>query len=268
MGSGIAQVASMAGFQVYLADLQESTLEKGLQSIDKNLSIAIEKGKLEPERKLEVLGKISSGNQLPSPETSLVIEVIVEKTTVKQQFFKEVEAVVSPSCIIASNTSSLSIDELAEPLQHKNRFAGLHFFNPAHLMPLVEVVKGTHTSTEVMSTLVDFCKALQKKPVVCLDSPGFIVNRVARPFYAEALFMLEKGEADIETIDAMAQQAGFKMGPFTLMDLIGNDVNFAVTTSVFEGLGKPERFTPSPIQKEKVETGKLGRKTGEGFYKY
>ncbi len=268
MGSGIALVAALAGFKVSLADLSRKTLEAGLLSIGENLNKAVEKGKISAEQKKTALQNIRTGKALPEPETDLVIEVIVEKLVVKQAYFAQVESVVSETCLIVSNTSSLSIDALAANFNFKSRFAGLHFFNPANLMQLVEVVQGSSTSDHTVKTLVDFCLQCQKKPVVCKDSPGFIVNRVARPFYTEALYMLENEQADIATIDAMAVQAGFKMGPYTLMDLIGNDVNFAVTTSVYEGMNKPDRFKPSLIQQEKVETGALGRKSGKGFYSY
>jgi len=268
MGSGIALVAALAGFKVSLADLSRKTLETGLLSIGENLNKAVEKGKISAEQKKTTLQNIRTGKALPEPETDLVIEVIVEKLVVKQAYFAQVESVVSETCLIVSNTSSLSIDALAANFNFKGRFAGLHFFNPANLMQLVEVVQGSSTSDHTVKTLVDFCLQCQKKPVVCKDSPGFIVNRVARPFYTEALYMLENEQADIATIDAMAVQAGFKMGPYTLMDLIGNDVNFAVTTSVYEGMNKPDRFKPSLIQQEKVETGALGRKSGKGFYSY
>lgn len=268
MGSGIALVAALAGFKVSLADLNGKTLETGLLSIEENLKKAVEKGKISAEQKQTALQNIRTGNALPDAETDLVIEVIVEKLEVKQAFFGQVESAVAETCLIVSNTSSLSIDALAADLKHKSRFAGLHFFNPANLMQLVEVVQGSATSSQTLEGLVDFCLRCNKKPVICKDSPGFIVNRVARPFYTEALYILENDHADMETIDAMAVQTGFKMGPFTLMDLIGNDVNFAVTTSVYEGMNKPERFKPSTIQQQKVISGKLGKKTGKGFYNY
>jgi 3-hydroxybutyryl-CoA dehydrogenase len=174
----------------------------------------------------------------------------------------------TPETIFASNTSSLSISRIAAAVRRPERVAGLHFFNPAPLMKLVEVVRGEQTADSVVETLVQFTKAVQKTPVVCTDAPGFIVNRVARPYYIEALRLVEAQQVGIETADRLLEGAGFKLGPFRLMDLIGNDVNYAVSCSVYEQLGKPERLRPSPLQKEKVDSGALGKKTGQGYYTY
>lgn len=186
----------------------------------------------------------------------------------KIELFNQLAAQNNEDCILASNTSSLSITELAKSIKNPERVAGLHFFNPAKLMKLVEVVKGEKTGDEVTKTLVDFIRKAGKTPVTCIDAPGFIVNRVARPYYIEALRLVEEGIASIEQVDAVMEQVGFKLGPFKLMDLIGNDVNYAVSESVYEQMNKPERLKPSYIQKEKVERKEFGRKTGKGYYDY
>jgi 3-hydroxybutyryl-CoA dehydrogenase len=196
-----------------------------------------------------------------------VIEAVVEKLDVKQQLFRVLEN-NSKGSILASNTSSLSITEIASGLKNPERFVGLHFFNPAALMNLVEVVRGTSTDDSVVSIMMDFSKSLRKTAVLVKDSPGFIVNRVARHYYVEALKLLEEGVASHEQIDRLLRSAGFKMGPFELMDLIGMDVNFAVTSSLYQAFHQDSKFRPSRIQQQKVMAGHLGRKTGKGFYDY
>ena len=196
----------------------------------------------------------------------IIIEAIVEKPEIKASLFNELASLNAEHTIFASNTSSLSISSIASEVIHPERLAGLHFFNPAPIMKLVEVVKGNQTSDEVMDALVQLTKQLGKTPVVCIDSPGFIVNRIARPYYIESLRLVEEGTSDFETIDRLLENVGFKMGPFKLMDLIGNDVNYAVSCSVYEQLNKPERLKPSYIQKEKVEKGELGKNSGKGYY--
>ena len=197
-----------------------------------------------------------------------MIEAVVENAAVKINLFNQLAAFNSSQTIFASNTSSLSVSALAREIRDPQRVAGLHFFNPAPVMKLVEVVKGHQTSDEVMQQLVDFTRQLGKQPVVCRDAPGFIVNRVARPFYIESLRLVEEGLADFATVDRLLESRGFKMGPFKLMDLIGNDVNYAVSCSVYDQLQQPERLRPSGIQKEKVDKGDLGKKTGKGYYDY
>jgi 3-hydroxybutyryl-CoA dehydrogenase len=197
-----------------------------------------------------------------------VIEAIVEKETVKVSLFKQLEEVNSSHCILASNTSSLSITSIAQQLKNKENVTGIHFFNPAPVMRLVEIVKTKYNSQPLIDHLVAFTKQLGKTPVVCSDSPGFIVNHVARPYYLESLRIVENGYSDFRTVDELLQATGFKMGPFKLMDLIGNDINYAVSCSVYEALGKPERLKPSSIQKGKVEKGELGKKSGKGYYNY
>jgi 3-hydroxybutyryl-CoA dehydrogenase len=198
----------------------------------------------------------------------LVIEAVIEKSEVKISLFNQLAALNNDETIFATNTSSLSVSAIAKEILNPERVAGLHFFNPAPIMKLVEVVKGEQTSDETISQLTNLTKALEKTPVVCKDSPGFIVNRVARPYYIESLRLVEEGVTSLEIIDRLLESKGFKMGPFKLMDLIGNDVNYAVSSSVYEQLNQPERLKPSPIQKEKVEKGELGKKTGKGYYDY
>ena len=268
MGSGIAQVAATAGFRTVLYELNSAVLESAKSSIDKNLQTAIEKGKLDAGAKAGILGRLHFTSELNDCRADLVIEAIVEKPEVKINLFNELAAINTETTIFASNTSSLSISALASGIQVPQRVAGLHFFNPAPLMKLVEVVKGEQTSEAVVQTLVELTRTFGKTPVVCKDAPGFIVNRVARPYYIEALRLAENGVADFDTIDRLLESRGFKMGPFKLMDLIGNDINYAVSCSVYEQMGQPERLKPSYIQKEKVEQGDLGRKSKKGYYQY
>jgi 3-hydroxybutyryl-CoA dehydrogenase len=268
MGSGIAQVAATAGFITILYELNESVLQKAKSSITANLQIAVEKGKLSAADKEATLGRLTFTSQLQDCIADIVIEAIVEKIEVKVSLFNQLAAINTPHTIFASNTSSLSISAIAKDIAGPQRVAGLHFFNPAFLMKLVEVVKGEQTGDAVISTLVELTKRMSKTPVVCKDAPGFIVNRVARPYYIEALRLAEEGQVDLSTIDQLLQSKGFKMGPFKLMDLIGNDINYAVSCSVYDQLHQPERLKPSYIQKEKVEKGELGKKTGKGYYDY
>jgi 3-hydroxybutyryl-CoA dehydrogenase len=257
MGSGIAQVAAAAGFPVVLYELNEAVIEKARASISKNLQT-------QPDA---ILSRIRFSQDIKDCKADLVVEAIIEKMEAKTSLFSQLAEHNSINTIFASNTSSLSISRLAATLTHPQKVAGLHFFNPAPLMKLVEVVKGEQSSDEVIESLVAFTKAVGKVPVVCADAPGFIVNRVARPYYIESLRMAEEG-ISFETIDKLLEGQGFKMGPFKLMDLIGNDINYAVSCSVYDQMGSPERLKPSPIQKERVDSGNLGRKTGKGYYDY
>jgi 3-hydroxybutyryl-CoA dehydrogenase len=268
MGSGIAQVAATAGFSTILYELNEAVLEKAKSSITKSLQTAVTKGKLSETDKDAIFRRILFTSELQHCIADVIIEAIVEKLEVKVQLFNALVGINSPQTIIASNTSSLSISAIAAEVDGPQRVAGLHFFNPAPLMKLVEVVKGENTDDTVMTTLVDLTKKLGKTPVVCKDAPGFIVNRVARPYYIEALRIAEEGAIEMSTIDQLLESKGFKMGPFKLMDLIGNDINYAVSCSVYDQLQQPERLKPSFIQKEKVEKGELGKKTGKGYYDY
>lgn len=268
MGSGIAQVAAMAGFTTLLFDVQETAVQKAEERIKSDLQKLVEKGKLSPEKKEAVLAKIQFVSDLQQCRADVVIEAIVEKRDAKVSLFRQLAGINPAQTIFASNTSSLSISAIANEVPHPERVAGLHFFNPAPLMKLVEVVKGEQTADSVVQQLAVLTKTLGKVPVVCKDSPGFIVNRVARPYYIESLRLAEEGKASYEVMDRLLEGIGFKMGPFKLMDLIGNDINYAVSCSVHEQLGAPERLRPSHLQKEKVEKGELGKKTGKGYYPY
>ena len=266
MGAGIAQVSAAAGYHTILFDVSEAAVQNAADKMQKDLATLVEKGKLPEERKTAILANLQFSSQIETCKADLIIEAIVEKHEVKVSLFNQLAAINADQTIFASNTSSLSISALAGEIKNPERFAGLHFFNPAPLMKLVEVVRGRSTSDQVMQQLVELAKAFGKVPVMCKDSPGFIVNRVARPFYIESLRLVEEGKASYEVIDQLLESKGFKMGPFKLMDLIGNDINYAVSCSVYEQLNKPERLMPSYLQKEKVEKGELGRKTGKGYY--
>jgi len=274
MGSGIAQVAAAAGHQVTLADSNAASVAKGRAGIEKALGREVEKKRLSAAAAKAVLDRIEfvsiAGSELSCFRgCDLVIEAIVEDLPVKRQAFAALERVVSPECILATNTSSLSVAAIASACTQPQRVLGLHFFNPAPVLPLVEVVGGIATDLEPVGAARDLMKAWGKVPVIARDTPGFIVNRVARPFYGEALRVYDEGIADFATIDwAMKEFGAFRMGPFELMDLIGNDVNFAVTSGVFEAMGYDPRYRPSITQRRMVEAGRLGRKSEVGYYDY
>ena len=268
MGGGIAQVTAAAGHRTILYDLNAAVVEQAKARITTGLSTLVEKKKITMEKKDAILGLIQFTSRIEDCLADLVIEAVIENIEVKQLLFNQLAAINKDTTLFATNTSSLPVSAIQEKISHPERVAGLHFFNPAPLMKLVEVVKGEKTGEEVMQQLEQFTRELGKEPVVCRDAPGFIVNRVARPYYIESLRIAEEGHTDMETIDRLMESRGFRMGPFRLMDLIGNDVNYAVSCSVYEQLGKPERLKPSPLQKEKVEQGNLGRKTGRGYYNY
>jgi 3-hydroxybutyryl-CoA dehydrogenase len=268
MGSGIAQVAAMGGYTTLLYDVDAERVQKGRTAIEKSLQALEEKGRLTPGTRQAIQGRLHYSAAIGDVKAHLIIEAIVERPEVKTDLFRELAALNTPETILASNTSSLSLTELAAAIPHPERFIGMHFFNPAPLMKLVEVVTTAHTSPAVSQTVVAVAVQLGKTPVICRDSPGFIVNHVARPYYLEALRLVEQGVADVATVDTLMEAAGFKMGPFRLMDLIGNDVNYTVSCSVYEAMGRPLRLRPSPLQEQKVKEGALGRKTGKGYYRY
>lgn len=268
MGSGIAFSAAQNNIAVTVFDVNESSLDKAKASVESNLSFLLGKNKISQEEAAALRSLIEYTTDINLCVGEIVIEAIIEKMEAKQDLLSKIAAVNLPTCILASNTSSLSIDELQNQLTHPERVAGIHFFNPAHIMKLVEVVQGKDTSHACVATLMQFCKQLGKTPVQCIDVPGFIVNRVARHFYLESLHLVEEGMASPEQIDSAMEASGFKMGPFKLMDMIGIDINAAVSASLYEAFDKAIRFTPSALQKEKVAANNLGRKTRQGFYKY
>jgi 3-hydroxybutyryl-CoA dehydrogenase len=268
MGSGIAQVAAQSGYKTIQFDVNEAMLEKSRAGIEKSLDFLVSKEKITESQKEETLERLRFTTDIEACKADVMIEAIVEKPEVKADLFKQLDAVNEPGTIFASNTSSLSITMLQGLVPRPERFAGMHFFNPANIMKLVEVVKGEHTAQETVDTLFDLSLQMGKVPVHCKDAPGFIVNHVARTYYLEAMHLLEKGYATVETIDEIMEATGFKMGPFKLMDLIGNDINFSVSKIVWEAMGKPDRLKPSDIQRAKVDEGELGKKTGKGFYSY
>jgi 3-hydroxybutyryl-CoA dehydrogenase len=254
MGSGIAQVFAQNGFSAILFDVNENVLSNAKTKIKK----------YSPEG----FDRIRFTSALNDCKARLIIEAVIENEKVKADLFNNLMALNSADTIFATNTSSLSVTAIAEKITRPQQFAGMHFFNPAPLMKLVEIVSTKYTSASAIEFLTELTTRLGKTPVICKDSPGFIVNRVARPFYLEALHLAEKYNVAFETVDKLAEATGFKMGPFRLMDLIGNDINYSVSCIVHEALGKPERLKPSTIQEEKVRHGDLGRKTGKGYYEY
>jgi len=268
MGSGIAQVSASAGFYTILYDLDEEVLRKAKDKLNKDLQNLVEKQKISLERKEEILKQLYFTSDIHKCIGDVVIEAIIERKEAKVSLFNQLAEVNSLETIFATNTSSLSVTAIAGEIVAPQRVAGLHFFNPAPLMKLVEIVKAAQTSNKVVDILTELTKTFGKEPVICKDAPGFIVNRVARPYYIESLRLIEEGLADFETVDGLLESKGFKMGPFRLMDLIGNDINYAVSCSVYEQLNGPERLKPSYIQKEKVAKGELGKKTGKGYYSY
>ena len=272
MGSGIAQVASAAGHQVVLSDAAPGAAAKAKAALAKGLDGQVAKEKLTREKADQVLGRIDfqDRNDIAAyGDCGLVIEAIVEDFAIKQEAFRKLDEVLDSSKILATNTSSLSVTALARGRRTPQHFLGLHFFNPPQVMPLVEVIPWLGTERGVVDGMTQLMKSWGKAPVVASDTPGFIVNRVARPFYGEAIRIAEEGIADYATIDAAMRDLGkFRMGPFELMDFIGNDVNFAVTKSVFEAMFFDPRYRPSLTQQRLVDAGFLGRKSGQGYYSY
>ncbi len=270
MGRGIAQVAATYGHPVTVVDVSEAARQSAQESLRKILARQVEKGRMSREESSAILQRIHFRDDFTTLRNcALIIEAVVEDRAIKHQVFQQVEAVVSDECLLATNTSSLSVTSIAAACEKPERVIGAHFFNPAPLMPLVEIVPGLQTSSEGVAATRQLIDHWGKTTVLAKDTPGFIVNRVARPFYGEALRILEEGIADVATIDwAMKEIGGFRMGPFELMDLIGNDINYAVTETVFAAFFYDPRFKPSFTQKRMVEAGFLGRKTGRGYYDY
>lgn len=270
MGAGIAQVAAQSGHQVVLFDARAGAVQQALDQLARTLDKLVGKGKFTRAGADELLGRIAPASSLQGMAgCGLVVEAVVEDLPTKKHLFAAIEEAVAPDAILASNTSSLSITAIAAACQRPERVIGLHFFNPAPVMPLVEVVPGLLTAPALPTDCAELMRAWGKVPVICKDTPGFIVNRVARPFYGESLRIFEEGIADMAGIDhALKSEGGFRMGPFELMDLIGNDINLAVTRSVWEAMFFDPRYKPSLTQQRQVESGRLGRKTGRGYYAY
>ena len=270
MGAGIAQVAASADCHVKIYDQSKEVCEKALIKLDKILKRLIEKGKIDDIKKQSIQDNISIISDIEDlKDSDLIIEAIIEDEKIKKNIFSNLSNLVSDKCVIATNTSSLSITSLASSCNIPERFIGVHFFNPAPLMPLVEIIPALQTNQKLVDKVYDLILGWGKSPVIAKDTPGFIVNRIARPFYGEALRLYEEGIADFKTIDnSMKQFGGFKMGPFELMDFIGNDVNYAVTSTVFKAFYYDPRYKPSFTQKQYAEAKWLGRKTNKGYYDY
>lgn len=268
MGSGIAQATAQSGFYTLLYEVNETVLENARRNIETSLNKLVDKGKITAREKDKVIQRIQYIGDVQNCLADLFIEAIIEKKELKIALFNQLAELNHGESIFATNTSSLSVSAIAEAVVNPQRVIGMHFFNPATIMKLVEVVKGEQTNEFTIEAIVELAKQMGKTPVISADRPGFIVNRVARPYYIESLRLVEEGLLDFGQADKLLENAGFRMGPFKLMDLIGNDVNYAVSCSVFEQLGRPERLKPSPIQEEKVKQGKLGKKSGEGYYTY
>ena len=268
MGSGIALAAAQNNFDTVLFDTNEKGIENAKKAINKNLDFLLNKQKISEKEKENIYNTIFFSTDVNSCQGDLIIEAIIEDLSIKEGLYKTLAAINSSQTIFASNTSSLSISAIQKNILHPERICGMHFFNPAHIMKLVEVVAGDETSEQTMQTLYEVCIALKKQPVICKDAPGFIVNRVARHFYLEAMHLAYEQKINFKDIDILMENAGFKMGPFKLMDLIGMDINLAVSQSVYHAFNDNPRFKPSPMQEQKVAEGNLGKKTGKGFYEY
>jgi len=268
MGSGIAQLSAQAGYETVLFDLTNELAQGGFGIIKNNLSGAVERNKISEEEKSKALSRITVTNDF-NELADVVIEAIIERLETKSELFSKLAVLIDDDeAIFCTNTSSISITRIAHGIPYPERMVGMHFFNPAHLMKLVEIVSGEATAKENAQTIYDLAKKFGKEPVMANDAPGFIVNRVGKMFHTESLKILEENMASVETIDALLELSGFKMGPFKLIDLIGLDVNLSVTKSLFEQFQHEPRFAPSRIQQLLVDSGFLGKKSGRGFYQY
>ncbi|TAJ76339.1 3-hydroxybutyryl-CoA dehydrogenase [bacterium] len=270
MGAGIAQISAQAGFETVLYDISQEFVDKGLERIRVFLQRSRERGKITAEGEQQTLARLVGTLKLEDfTGSALVIEAVPEQLALKRETFKKLDAICAPETLLATNTSSFSVTAIAGATQHPERVLGMHFFNPPPLMALVEVIQGERTSAATMEKAMTLARRIGKTPVSAKDTPGFIVNRIARPFYNEALRILGEGQVEVQTIDRIMKGAGgFPMGPFELMDLIGIDINFAATESLYQSFFHDPRFRPSPIQQRMVLAGNLGRKTGRGFYTY
>jgi len=268
MGSGIAQTAAQNGFYTLLFDINTQVLEYAKAAIEKSLRFLVDKQKISEEESVHIFERIRFITDTNDCLADIIIEAIVEKVEAKVAIFNQLAEVNHSEVIFATNTSSLSVSDIQAKVQQPQRVVGMHFFNPAQVMKLVEVVKGNQTLDTVAQAVYELCLQMKKTPVMCKDAPGFIVNRVARHYYLEAMKLVENGVATIENVDEIMEASGFKMGPFKLMDLIGNDINLAVSQSLFDACNHAERFKPSKLQIDKVAKAELGKKTGKGFYEY
>ncbi len=268
MGSGIAQTAAQNGFYTLLFDINAAALNKAQTAITASLQVLTDKQKITAAEQENIYRRIKFITDTNDCIADVFIEAIIEKAEAKVVMFNQLAELNHSEVIFATNTSSLSVSHIQKNVQQPQRVVGMHFFNPAPLMKLVEVVQGKDTADEVVQTIMELCRQLNKVPVLCKDAPGFIVNRVARHYYLEAMKLVEEGSTTIEDADEIMEASGFKMGPFKLMDLIGMDVNLAVSQSIYQAFNNEERFAPSALQIEKVRQGQLGKKTGKGFYSY
>jgi 3-hydroxybutyryl-CoA dehydrogenase len=268
MGAGIAQVTANAGFKTILFDINQTVLDKAKTNIDKGLQFLVDKGKLSAEKKETTLLLLHFTTNINEVIADLIIEAVVERLDIKHDFFNKVAAINSPDCILASNTSSIPITQIAAKIPNPERIIGIHFFNPAPIMKLVEIIIGAQSNKQVALHCKEFIESMGKTCVMAADAPGFIVNRVARHYYVEGLKIMEEQVASFKDIDALLESSGFKMGPFKLMDLIGVDTNLSVTTSMYHLFNQDSKFRPNRIQQQKVDAGLYGRKSGKGFYEY
>jgi 3-hydroxybutyryl-CoA dehydrogenase len=268
MGSGIAQVAAQAGYSTLLYELNAAVLAKAKIDIDRSLQVIVDKKKITEAEKEKTIQRIHFTGDLQACQADVFIEAIVENPNIKIALFNQLAEMNHSECIFATNTSSLSVESIAAGIKNPERVIGMHFFNPAPVMKLVEIVNTSYTNAHTTDTISALARELGKSPVICKDAPGFIVNRVARPYYIESLRLAEEGVSTFAQLDQLLESTGFRMGPFRLMDLIGNDINYAVSSSVYEQLDRPLRLMPSFIQEEKVKKGELGKKSGRGYYDY
>jgi 3-hydroxybutyryl-CoA dehydrogenase len=270
MGRGIALCAITNGFKVIMYDINQEILDNSSIAVRKGIDKLVTKGRLDEAEAERLFSNLEVSVNIESmSDADYVIEASVEDLEIKRKLFSELDSLVSDNVILATNTSSLSVTAISRAVKEPSRVCGMHFFNPADIMKLVEIVKGEFTSSDTIGLSVSLAQKLGKTHVICKDTPAFIVNRIARPFYGESLKILAEENLPVELIDNIIRsEGGFKMGPFELMDLIGIDVNFAVTRSVYNAFFQDEKYRPNPIQQKMVDSGLLGRKTGQGFYKY